>query len=324
MKKTIKSALSFTLCFLIAFGGLSTVGAAENAGESGDTSSYTTEVVTFQDGEDSIVYGVMYYPADFDSEQKYPVVIASHGFGVTSLFFEISGWAPELASEGYVVYAFDFHGGAPDEGGMAGVSQSTGSWMDMSILAEVETLHQVIALVGAEDYTDPDQIYLLGQSQGGCVTALTAAQLEADGENDIAGVVLLYPYLNSADDVREKYPTRESLPTEDGVEEWLDTPIGVKYLEDIYDLDIYESIAGYSGRLLIVQGLADTTVPCDVALKAISECYAGQSAELVLVAGDMSGHSFEMYYPEGKEMAFTAVLSTLSAWTAGEEEEPVL
>ena len=281
-----------------------------------DTLSYTSEPVSFDDGDDSSVYGVMYYPADFDPSKEYPVVIASHGFGVTSLFFEISGWAPALASEGYVVYAFDFHGGAPDEGGMAGVSQSSGNWMDMSIPDEVETLNHVVEFIKMEEFTETNQIYLLGQSQGGCVTALTAAEREVDGKNDIAGVILLYPYLNVAGDVREKYPTWESLPTEDGADEWLETPIGVKYLQDIYNLDIYETIAGFNGKLLVVQGMADTTVPCDTALKAMNECYAEQSAELVLVAGTMSGHSFEMYYPEGKDMAFTAVLSTMSAWTA--------
>lgn len=43
-----------------------------------------TKVVSWCKNGDNNIYGQFYYPADFDENQTYPVVIMSHGIGSTS------------------------------------------------------------------------------------------------------------------------------------------------------------------------------------------------------------------------------------------------
>ena len=121
-------------------------------------------------------------------------------------------------------------------------------------------------------------------------------------------------YLNVADDVRAKYSTADQLP--ETSDEWLDnnTVTGARYFRDVYELDVYETIAGYSGNVLILQGVADTTVPYAVAVRAVTESYANQNADLVLIAGEKSGHAFDMFFQPGRDTAASAMIESLSNW----------
>ena len=290
----------------------------EEAASEEEKPEYTREELWCYDDEGDI-FGEIYYPADFDETKTYPVVVASHGYGVKGDFFSIM-WAPELAKEGYIVYAHDFRGGSPAES-FAGASRSEGDWLEMSVLTEVHDLNEVIDFVKTLAYVDTEQIFLIGQSQGGLVTALTAAEREENGENDIAGAILLYPYLNVADDIRAKYEKKEDLPEKSAP--WLnDWVVGRKYYEDLYEVNIFEEIAGYTGNVLLVQGIADVTVPYTNAIRAMEESYAHQAAQLLLVAGDNAEHTFELFaYPKGRDMAVAAVKTSLENWRKWIEEE---
>lgn len=56
-------------------------------------------------------------------------------------------------------------------------------------MTEVADLNAVVDMIKTLDFVDTDNIFLLGRSQGGFVSALTAAQRE----DDIQGMVLFYP-----------------------------------------------------------------------------------------------------------------------------------
>ena len=71
-----------------------------------------TKVVSWCKNGDNNIYGQFYYPADFDENQTYPVVIMSHGIGSTSQMMERAKWPEKAAQDGYVVYTFDFCGGS--------------------------------------------------------------------------------------------------------------------------------------------------------------------------------------------------------------------
>lgn len=135
---------------------------------------YQTEELYAQ-REDNRIYGVIYIPQD--AGERMLAVIYSHGFG-GSYHYGIS-YAEALAARGYVVYCFDFCGGSPG-------SQSDGSQYEMSIFTEQKDLEAVIAMMQGLEYVDDNNIFLLGSSQGGVVSAMTAA----DHRDEIAGLNL--------------------------------------------------------------------------------------------------------------------------------------
>ena len=59
----------------------------------------------------------------------------------------------------------------------------------MSVLTEKADLEAVLEEVKQWDFVDTGSIYLMGNSQGGLVTALTAAE----HKEEIRAVILIYP-----------------------------------------------------------------------------------------------------------------------------------
>ena len=110
------------------------------------------------------IYGIIYIPEN--AGKPMPAVIFSHGFGGTHTAG--AQYAEILAENGYVVYCFDFCGGSPS-------SQSDGSPLEMSLFTEQADLEAVISMVQELDYVDNENLFLMGTSQGGAVSAITAA-----------------------------------------------------------------------------------------------------------------------------------------------------
>lgn len=104
-----------------------------------------------------------------------PAVIFSHGFWGTHSVGD--GYARALAQKGYVVYCFDFCGGAPG-------SRSSGSTLEMSFFTEKADLEAVMEKVQGLDYVDRENLFLMGTSQGGAVSAITGA----DHEEEVQGM----------------------------------------------------------------------------------------------------------------------------------------
>ena len=114
--------------------------------------------------------------------ERLPIAVISHG--IRAWQATVRHYAAALAELGYVAYTFDFCGGcAPGKG------KSDGDSTDMSVLTEVEDLLRVIACAKSRPYTDPSRVLLMGCSQGGFVSAITAARL---GE-EVEALILLYP-----------------------------------------------------------------------------------------------------------------------------------
>ena len=125
------------------------------------------------------IFGLLYTPVEYDG--KLPAVILSHGYN--SSHRELLDMAECLAQKGFAAYCYDFCGGSA-------VSKSGGSSLDMSIETEISDLIAVIKAISENDFIDTDRIYLYGESQGGFVSALTAAQMP----NQIAGEVFCTPH----------------------------------------------------------------------------------------------------------------------------------
>ncbi|SDF81445.1 alpha/beta fold hydrolase [Marvinbryantia formatexigens DSM 14469] len=245
--------------------------------EKTDTTASDTEDITYEyiTGElytrrdDNQIYGVIYIPQG--AAEQMPAVIFSHGFGGNYQVGE--QYAEALAAKGYVVYCFDFCGGSPE-------SRSDGSTLEMSIFTEQADLEAVMAMIQSLDYVDRDNLFLMGTSQGGAVSAITAAA----HKDEIRGAVLLYPAFCLVDMMKERFESVEDIP-DTFFSMWM--TIGRPYAEHLLDYDIYEAAAGYDKDVLLIHGDADSIVPLSYSEKAL-EIY--DSARLEILPG--AGHGF--------------------------------
>lgn len=190
-----------------------------------------------------------------------PAVILSHGFMANSLMCR--EYAMMLADMGYLAFTFDFCGGGL-------MTRSQGKTTEMSVLTEKKDLLAVLRYVTSLPCTDNDRISLLGCSQGGFVSALAAAELK----DRIASLILLYPAFCIPDDARRGHMMFARFDPADIPETFRCGPmkLGAVYVRDVIDMDPYEKIRGYEGRVLLLHGDQDSIVAVRYSDKA-AECY---------------------------------------------------
>ena len=227
----------------------------------------TEEVLA--ENQDSQIYGVLYRPVGVEGPR--PTVIYPHGFGGS--YRNGARYAQALAAQGYLVYCFDFRGGSDS-------SRSEGSNLDMSVFTEQSDLDSVIAMLQAREDVDDDNLFLLGASQGGLVSAITAA----DNRDAIAGVILLYPAFVLVDDAMERFDSADEVT--DSMH-YLFMTVGRAYFEDLFGYDVYADIQGYDGAVLILHGDRDSLVPLSYSERAVEVL---PSARLEVIPG--AGHGF--------------------------------
>ncbi|MCR4714382.1 MAG: alpha/beta fold hydrolase [Treponemataceae bacterium] len=206
------------------------------------------------------IRGHIYHAAQIDFSKhssKTPVIILSHGFlgDETQLFT----YAESLAGIGYTAVTFDFNGGGPR-------STSSGKSVDMTVLTEKADLLSVIKYVETLEYTDNNNISLMGCSQGGFVSALTAAELK----DRIKQLVLFFPALCIPDDARKGEMLVMSFDPDNIPPVICQEPmtIGRDYALTAQKLDVYKEIAAFTGRTLIIHGTEDKVVNIEYSRKA--------------------------------------------------------
>ncbi|MBQ9043381.1 MAG: alpha/beta fold hydrolase [Eggerthellaceae bacterium] len=242
------------------------------------------ELIVMRD--DMRIYGKIQYP---EGEGPFPVAVFSHGFGAARVYDSEMG--SDFVQRGIAFVAFDFCGS-----GLA--SQSDGSMLDMSVLTEAADLEAVTDAVLALDKIDSQQLFLVGSSQGGYVSAYVAAKRPAD----VRALVLNFPAFCIGDDARERI--EESLG--DGIPEQAafgGLPIGKRYLQDAMAVDIYDVIDEYDGDVLIIHGSDDEIVPPAYSVRA-AQVY-GTKAELVVLGGMRHGfrNSLPQHYHRAIDLA---------------------
>ena len=209
------------------------------------TGTYTTQEIWVQNG-DNRIYGVAYVP---DADKKVPLVIFSHELGND----HTSGvrYAERLAEAGYAAYVFDFCGGT------VGGNRSDGSNKEMSILTEASDLEAVLSTAKSWDFVDPDKIVLLGGSMGGLVTTVVGST----HQDEIAGMILMYPALSAKDDSgAEQYQTEDEIPEDVSLfGGWIH--VGKNYITDLWTVDFIQLLSSYQGHMLLLHGDKDSTVP---------------------------------------------------------------
>lgn len=199
------------------------------------------------------LYGLAVIPKG--GPAKKPAIIMSHGYGGTGQGF----WSQmtELGKEGYICLALDLQGG-----GRMG-SQSEGATTEMSIFTEKQNVLDALNEIRTWDCVDTENIFLLGESQGGCVSAILAPEVQ----DKIKAICLIYPALCIPDDARALYKTKEDIPE---VVNFMGMDIGKNYYAPVLDYDVYSVIPAFEKDVLIVHGTNDQLVKVTYSDKAAS------------------------------------------------------
>ena len=216
------------------------------------------------------LYGVLSRPAH--AKGKMPVAIIAHGFNGTHHFGR--NYFDALNKLGYQVYTFDFACGSVN-------SRSDNNTMNMSILDEQSDLEAIVRYFKQQPDVDASRIVLIGESQGGLVSALTAASMP----KDISRTILIFPALCIPDNWTARYPNLSDIP--DTTRLW-NVPMGRRFFTEVRDINVFKRIGKYKRPVLIVQGDKDPVVSMKDSERAV-EIY--KDARLHVIPG--AGHGFK-------------------------------
>lgn len=217
--------------------------------------SYSVERFTIDLDDGEYLKGSLLIPETASAARPVPAVICSHFFGGT--YRDALDWAIPFAEYGYMGVVFDFRGGGRS-------SQSSGTTLTMSTHTELRDLLAVIDAVSALDNVNEKMLFLEGQSMGGFVSALAAAERP----EQIRGLMLLYPAFSIPDTARRTFETREDISDSF---RFMGVEIGRPYFEDVWEMDGFECCRRYDGPVTIFHGENDTIVPLEVAQRAEKE-----------------------------------------------------
>ena len=207
-----------------------------------------------------------------DGKKKHPIAIIAHGFNGTHAYGR--NYFEPLRELGYECYTFDFPCGSVH-------SRSDNNTMEMSVLDEQRCLEAIIKHFRSRPDVDANNVVLIGESQGGLVSALTAASMP----KEISRLILCFPALCIPDNWNSRYPNLSDIP--DTTRVW-DVPLGRRFFEEVHTLKPFDVIARYKRPVLIVQGDADRVVSMDDSRKAVG---LYRKARLHVIKG--AGHGFK-------------------------------
>ena len=217
---------------------------------------------------DADIFGTLYIPCG--SEKNYPTVICSHGFN--SIGADMGDIAAALAESGVMAYTFDYCGGSTR-------SSSSGNSVDMSIATEQNDLLHIIDMISAIESADSSRLYLCGESQGGFVAALTAAEMP----HRIAGMFLIYPAFCIPDQWLAMDPEKMTEP----FNFMGDMRLSRAYYDGVPRYDVYEHIRAYKNPVFIYHGDKDQVVDISYARRIDKEL---PNSVLAVIEG--GGHGF--------------------------------
>ena len=225
---------------------------------------------------DRQIYGELFTPHSTSNTQypspntsKKPIAIIAHGFNGTYHYGR--NYFDVMQKLGYQCYVFDFPCGSVN-------SRSDNNTLNMSILDEQSDLRAIVNYFHSKGH---QHIVLIGESQGGLVSALTAAQMK----DKVSQLVLVFPALCIPQNWRARYPKLSDIPE---VTELWGVKMGRRFFEEIHDMNTFDIIGKYRGPVLIVQGDKDQVVLIEDSKRA-QKLY--KDARLHIISG--AGHGFK-------------------------------
>lgn len=213
------------------------------------------------------IFGMLYLPEEHSG--KLPAVILSHGYN--SSCSHVADMAQSLAKRGFAAYCYDFCGGST-------LSKSGGRTTDMSIETEISDLKNVIAMISECSFTDTERICLYGESQGGFVSALTAAQMT----DRIAGMALLYPAFCIPDNWISEDPEKMTEPFD-----FMGMKLSRTFIDGLPEYDVFEAVSAFKKPVLLLHGDNDKLVDISYSEKL---CSSLENCRLEIYENE--GHGF--------------------------------
>lgn len=213
-----------------------------------------------------------------------PMVILMHGIFSSKDFVPMPSLAKGLARAGIASIRFDFNGHGRSEGRM----------QDMTIARELEDARAVWEYARNLPYVT--EIGLLGHSQGGVITSMTAGLLAQEGLAPKA-LVLIAPGSVIVDACRGGKFFNATFDPRDPPEYircWGVMRLGREYLLQTQTLDVYGTAEAYRGPVLLLHGSRDGIVPLWCSEKFV-ETY-GKNARLEVIEGE--NHTITRKRPE--------------------------
>lgn len=209
-----------------------------------------TDVLTI-DGSKGKLAAVIQKPLLRPGE-RCPMVILCHGFGGNKESKLLTLLADSLQTNGIASIRFDFNGHGKSEG----------PFQEMTVPNEIEDAKNVFKYVSGLRYVS--DIAIVGHSQGGVVTAMTAGELMP---GDVKAVVLFAPASILREDAIRGIrpgggfsPDDNPLDPPEYVEVW-GQKLGRDYIKTAFTLPIFETARRYQGPALMIHGTGDRTVP---------------------------------------------------------------
>ena len=235
---------------------------------------------TVQSGKNNLI-GVLYTPESLHDGEKTPLVITMHGMKENRDAPIEKTVSDALVKAGFATIRFDF----------AAHGESSGKDYEVTTSRQVEEGRAIYEYAAKLPFVS--KIILFGHSQGGLVAGLLAADLGSDKvpalvqvaasaavkETALTGIVGNSKVFDP-DNIPERIPLGNSGFT-----------IGREYFEELKTMTIYEEAETYSGKVLLVHGEEDKTVPPESSRRYAEAYKAHADCTLVFVAGE--AHQFE-------------------------------
>ena len=234
-----------------------------------ETDSFEMEEKTYYRDDNKKICGELYIPDN--SYDEFPLVVLSHGFA--NSMDNVRGLGKTLCKIGFASFIYDFIGGGMN-------IKSDGQMTEMSVLTEAKDLNTILDELIEDERINVDNIFLLGQSQGGFVSTYVASI-----RGDIKGLIDYYPAFCIRDDAEKQYASVDQVPDTYSVLGF--ATVGKIYYIDAVSFDIYEVMENYEGNTLLMHGTSDNVVPISYSQRA-SETIP--NCEYIVYEGQ--GHGF--------------------------------
>ena len=215
------------------------------------TPQWEQQEVTCQSGGNTL-RGTLTVPKEHDDQ--IPVAILLHGLNTDRSWCDDIAWI--LADNGIASVRFDFDGNGTSDGASE----------DMTISSEVRDTIAMLDYVEGLDFTDPDNIFVVGKSMG-AVNAVLASQGRGD---EIRAMCLWYPGFGVTDAVRRGFLLGSFFNPIDLPDtlEAAGYTYGKGFLQEARALDYKSACQSYSGPVLILHGDLDFIAPISYSYEA--------------------------------------------------------
>jgi dipeptidyl aminopeptidase/acylaminoacyl peptidase len=210
-----------------------------------------------------ILRGMMHRPKAASAGQRLPAVVLCHGFTGTRVEPHqlLVKAANALAEAGIVAVRFDF----------AGSGESDGEFVDMTPETEVQDAMNILQWLGAQPGVDRSKLGMIGLSLGGLVTACAAARAKLP-----AAIALWAATAHMGERMHERATPESTAQLEKkGYVDLRGNLVGRGFFENALQINPLQEARQFAGKVLIVHGTADQSVPVSEAheyAEAFAQC----------------------------------------------------